>query len=413
MNILIYPHAMELGGSQLNAIEIAGGLAERGHEVTVFGPDGPLVAEVERRGLTHVSAPTPKVRPSPTVVSALCSLVRERSIDVVHGFEWPPVMEVTYGPYLLLGTAAVGTVMSMSVAPFIPVGVPLTVGTARIAQAERPRRPDVALLEPPVDLRANVPGRFGEARAALGLGTDDVVVVIVSRLALELKREGILSAIRAVGALSEALPVRLVIAGDGPCRAEVEEAAVKVNAAREREVVTLLGEVGDPRGVYDAGDVILGMGGSALRGMAFGRPIVVQGELGYWRLLEPGSLDEFLTDGWYGIGGGQDGAAVLGAILRPLLADRESRARLGAFARTVVEDRFSLEAAAAAQERRYELARRTIPSRWSQAPSMTRSFGQVAGYELRRKVARKVGRAPSDDFNTIESMTRRTARSAS
>ncbi|UXN31297.1 hypothetical protein [Glutamicibacter sp. M10] len=40
MRILIYPHDLSMGGSQLNAIELAGALRERGHEVIVYGWKG-------------------------------------------------------------------------------------------------------------------------------------------------------------------------------------------------------------------------------------------------------------------------------------------------------------------------------------------------------------------------------------
>src|SRR5205807_398251 len=35
MRIIVYPHAMEIGGSQLNAIQLAGAVRDRGHEVVV------------------------------------------------------------------------------------------------------------------------------------------------------------------------------------------------------------------------------------------------------------------------------------------------------------------------------------------------------------------------------------------
>ena len=54
MRVLVYPHAMELGGSQLNAIELAAAVGNRGHQVIVLSEDGPLVEAVHRLGLEHV-----------------------------------------------------------------------------------------------------------------------------------------------------------------------------------------------------------------------------------------------------------------------------------------------------------------------------------------------------------------------
>ncbi|HEX7805533.1 MAG TPA: glycosyltransferase family 4 protein [Cellulomonas sp.] len=411
MRILVYPHSMEMGGSQLNAVELAGAIRDRGNDVGVFGPDGPLVDAVHGRGLSHVVAPVPRVRPSPAVMRRLSEVVSRGRYDLVHAYEWPPAMEAVYGPFMRFGTPTVCTVMSMAVAPFIPPRLPLTVGTAELAELERGHRDHVSLLEPPVDTELNKPGDQRTARAELGVADSELLIVVVSRLAAQLKLEGILDAVRAVGLLASELPVRLLVAGDGPCRGEIEAEAAQVNAHHGHSIVTLTGNLADPRPAYDAADIILGMGGSALRGMAFAKPLVVQGERGYWRLLEPSSLPVFLKQGWYGIGQGDDGAQVVAAILRRLLSDPGERARLGAFSREVIEERFSLTAAASAQESLYRASIAARPSRLQWGPSLVRPLGQVAGYEVRRKIARRLGRVDADDFNSLAAMARNHKRS--
>lgn len=408
MRILLYPHSMEMGGSQKNAIDLASALTGRGHDVVVLGGDGELVDIVRERGLTYVPAPTPRLRPSPAVMRTLTRLVREEDIDVVHAFEWPPTIDAVYGPLLRLGTPVVSTIMSMAVAPFIPRRLPMTVGTEAIAAAERRRRPHVTVLEPPVDTGADHPVDAAASRARFGIAPAELLVVIVSRLAEQLKLEGILAAARAARTLAADLPVRLVVAGDGPARAAVEAAAAETNAAVGREVVTLTGNLADPRPLYDAADVVVGMGGSALRAMAFAKPLVVQGERGFFRLLDPASLPRFLEHGWYGIGDGTDGAPVLHRIVADLAADPD-RARLGAFGRRTVDERYSLTAAAAAMEALYEEVR-TAPAPPGRAPAgLAASYAAVTRHDLRHKVARRLGRpAASEDFNTISAMTRTT-----
>src|SRR4029077_20107783 len=106
-------------------------------------------------------------------------------------------------------------------------------------------------------------------------------------LASELKREGILEAVRASARLGIDIPLRMVIVGDGPARKDIELAARTTNVLVGREVVALTGSMADPRPAYAAADVVFGMGSSALRGMAFAKPLVVQGEQGFWELLAP------------------------------------------------------------------------------------------------------------------------------
>ena len=146
-----------------------------------------------------------------------------------------------------------------------------------------------------------------------------MLAVVVCRLARELKLEGLLTACRVVGQLAaEGTDIRLAIVGDGPARLVVEEEAAKANAlGTNPPAIHLVGEMVDPRPAYAAADIMLGMGGSALRGMAFGKPLIVQGEAGFWKLCDEESAPSFLAGGWYGLGDGAPGDARLRAALGP------------------------------------------------------------------------------------------------
>src|SRR5262245_12407455 len=111
MRIVVYPHDLSIGGSQINAIELAAAVRDRGHEVLVFAVPGPLADHIERLGLQLVPAADARRRPAPAVMRQLTELVRERRIDLVHGYEWPPALEAYYGPFLRRGVPAVCTVM--------------------------------------------------------------------------------------------------------------------------------------------------------------------------------------------------------------------------------------------------------------------------------------------------------------
>jgi glycosyltransferase involved in cell wall biosynthesis len=395
---------MELGGSQLNALELAAAVRDRGHQVAVVAEDGPLVSTVDSLGLEWVplAGGVSRRRPSGAVAGQLVRLARQRRLDVVHGYEWPPGIEAFFGPRLRLGVAAVCTVMSMSVAPFLPRGMPLVVGTADIQQrARRAGFAGVTLIEPPVDIRANSPSYpAGDFRQRYGLAAGVPLVVAVCRLVPDLKLEGLLAAVDAVGALSAAgQRCQLAIVGDGPSRELIAERAAASNAAAGCTATVLTGALSDPRPAYAAAELMIGMGGSALRGMAFGKPLVVQGEGGFWELLTPGSAATFLRQGWYGVGPGGDGAARLAGILRGLLADPGERARLGRYARALVVERSSLDRAAAVQEAVYADAvaeLRRLPLR-----DALRSVTGVAHYKVHRKLARMRGTARTDDFNAL------------
>jgi glycosyltransferase involved in cell wall biosynthesis len=405
LRVVVYPHSMELGGSQLNAIELAAAVRDRGHEVWVYAEEGALVARVRELGLRYVEAAAVGPRPSPVIARELGRLVRAAHADIVHGYEWPPALEA-FASTALRGTAApVVTVMSMAVAPFLPSSMPLVVGTRHIQEsvgAGRRGRTDV--IEPPVDTHANRPGQYAaEFRATHGLDPRVPTVVVVSRLARELKLEGLLTAIRAIARLATTRRVRFIVVGDGPARPEIQAAAAEANAAAGCEAVLLTGALADPRGAYDAGDVLLGMGGSALRALAFAKPLVVQGEHGFFELLTPASVGQFLENGWYGIGPGTDPVAAEDRFLAhvsPLLDDVDRRAELGSFGRELVETRFSLDHAADVQVEIYRRATAERPPVVRRAADGLVSAIGLLQYKVDRRAARRGGKAPTDDFNS-------------
>jgi glycosyltransferase involved in cell wall biosynthesis len=411
MRILVYPHAMEIGGSQTNAIELAAAVRDLGHEVVVHCSDGVLVDRLPDLGLERVPKHHSRIQPGPATAADLRRVVRERGIDIVHGYEWPPILEAYAATTALRSTACVGTVMSMSVAPCIPASVPLVVGTRAIqTETQAVRGGPVHLIEPPVDTDANTPDlRPAPPATSTGLDPTALRLVIVSRLVPDLKLEGILSAVTAVATLAETRPAQLVIVGGGSAEEQVRAAAAAVNARAGRPVVVTAGESQDPRWAYASADICLGMGGSALRAMAFGKPLVVQGEDGFFELLDERSLPGFLTHGWYGRGPGSDtGPANLLAALKPVLDDPAARSRLGGFARRTVTERFSLTAAARVQEAVYEAALETAPAPLRTATEAVRSAAALTGYKLRRRAERLRGTSATDDFNA---RTRTAARS--
>jgi glycosyltransferase involved in cell wall biosynthesis len=404
VRILVYPHSMEIGGSQLNAVQLAGAVRDRGHEVMVLSEPGPLVDLVRNTGLEHLEIPLNRRRPSPGVLGRLVRLVHERRVDIVHGHEWPPVIEAFFGPGLRLRTPVVGTVMSMSVAPFLPRTVPLLVGTEQIrgaALAAGHRR--VALLEPPVDTDGDNPSIDGGIfRAQQGIDPDEFLVTMICRLVPELKLEGLLASCDAIGELGRTgYGVRLVIVGDGPARKVVAERGRKANAIAGRQIVLLTGEIADPRPAYAAADVVVGQGGSALRGTAFGKPLVVVGEDGFSELLTPDSVSIFLQQGWYGLGPGSLGSGVpaLTLALERLIRSPELRHQLGAYGRQLALERFSLHRAARVQEAEYLTALRERVAGGPLVGDLIRSAAGVLSSKLWRKYQRWHGSAPVDDGN--------------
>jgi L-malate glycosyltransferase len=352
VKVLVCPCSLNLGGSEINAVDLAAAVQQRGHEAVVFGRPGPLAGRARDMGLRVVFAHTSlRLRPSPLAARELRDVVRRERPDIVHAYEGYTCTEAFYAVGPRRRAALVGTLYTMSVDPFIPRTFPAIAGTAALEAELLHERPPAAVfrLDPPVDIVANSPDpadglRF---RAAHGIGAEESVVAIVSRLDLWLKMDSLTDAITAAGTLAADRPVRLVIVGDGMARETLTRRAEAVNAAHGRQVVIMAGPMVDPVPAYRAADVVIGMGTSVLRGMATGKPSVLVGELGFVEIIRPDTIAPFLQQGFWGVGTGEGGAARLHRVLAEVLdLPGSEQAALGDFGRRFVTERFGLERSA-------------------------------------------------------------------
>lgn len=346
MRLLVYPHDLAIGGSQINAIDLAAGVAAAGHDVIVYGVPGPLVSYIEERGLKFVPASPLRYRPAPSRIAQIAAIALRERIDLIHAYEWPPCLDAYFGAGLL-GVPLVCTVLSMDVMPHVPASVPLIMGTAQLGrEAGRIQHGSVWVMEPPVDTERDNPAIDGSGfREMNGVSDNELLVVTVSRLALDLKLDALVRAIDAADLLAEHFPLKLILVGDGASREALTARAHAVNLRHGRKVIALPGSERDPRAAYAAADLVIGMGSSALRALAIGRPVVVQGEQGFSEIFEPATLPLFLEQGFYGVAEGSAGAARLASQIEGLLRDRERMEELGHFGRQVVAERFSLKRA--------------------------------------------------------------------
>jgi glycosyltransferase involved in cell wall biosynthesis len=366
MRLLVGLNHLELGGCQLNALDFAVAARDRGHHVTAFaayrGTPGPLAEMVRSAGLPlllfHQARPgQDHILTRRDLARYLSGTVARERIDLVHAYEPSLILDSFYGPHLSLGVPLVGTIYGNFVPWWLPRYVPLVAGARDIAdKAAGHFSPPPTVIEPPVDTDANAPGAAdgGEFRRTHDLGSDTVFVV-VSRLEPSMKADGIELAINAVGALDDP-GVRLVVVGEGPSFATHKASADRVNAALGRNAVIMAGPLVDPRPAYAAADITLGMGGSALRAMAFGKPLIVLGVRGFAKTLRPATAQEFLLRGFFGVGDGDLDPRPLASHMRELASQPGLRFELGAFGRQLIVDRFSLKAASAALEDVYARA---------------------------------------------------------
>lgn len=184
-----------------------------------------------------------------------------------------------------------------------------------------------------------------EFREALGVRPDDVLVGIVGSLS-PVKRHELL--FDAVAALALRVPnVKLVVAGDGPSRLDLEQ-AVRTAGIAQRTRFT--GWIDDVPGLLSALDLFVccsaaeGMSNAVLEAMASALPIIATAVGDNAHLIRDGVEGRILTD---------PRPAFLAAAMEHLIRKPESARRLGQAARVRARS-FDFASSVAAYESFYE-----------------------------------------------------------
>lgn len=331
------------------------------------------------------------------VSAALTRTVRERRVDLVHAYEYSVALDALFGPTLRLGVPLVTTIYGMTVPRWLPRGCEVIVGTRELVDHVAAFREPPTLIEPPVNTDVDDPAAVdGRAfRKAYGIADDEILIAIVSRLEPDMKQEGVVRSIQALAALNDPR-LRLVVVGDGPSYQHIAQEAAKANALLGSQAVVLTGSMTDPRPAYAAADIALGMGGSALRAMAFGRPLIVLGIKGFSRACTPDTIDYFLHAGFYGIGDGDQSVEPLVHQLQEVIANPRLRQERGEWSRALVLDRFSLKRAAHTLAEVYERAmsrRATLAGRLGDAARVAvhKTVADLTPPSARRRIRRLLG----------------------
>lgn len=347
MKILIFGHRLEVGGTQVNAIELSAYLRDVcGHQVTYFASAGPMKDLLDNAGINFVPIPDTKSHPSVARMRVIDDIIRSERPDVVHIWDWPQWLDAFLGIQLYRQVPVVVTCMSMVVPSLLPKKALTTFGTPDLVEQARAagfRRAE--LIVPPVDVKLNAPDAIDPAafRKQFGIAEQDVLVVTVSRLTDWMKSESIRRTMEAVRVLGSDRRLRFAVVGDGTAMGDLEQVARQVNAELGRDAIIFSGALLDPRPGYAAADIVVGMGGSAMRGMAFSKPVIVVGEFGFSDLFSPKTEEYFTFNGMYGLGDGSPSNDHLTAELKQLLDSPQERIALGDFSRRYVERHYSID----------------------------------------------------------------------
>lgn len=179
-----------------------------------------------------------------------------------------------------------------------------------------------------------------QARHSLGIGPDQPVVLALGRLSEEKGHTSLIDAVACLRSQRQALP-RILIAGDGPLRSELEARIVRLELQQH---IQLLGRRSDTADLLAAADVFVQpsryepLSLSVLEAMSAGLPVIG---------ARIGGIPDLIRDNDSGLLVPPNDATALAAALALLIDDEQLRQRLGDSAGRRVRRHFSPEQAVA------------------------------------------------------------------
>jgi glycosyltransferase involved in cell wall biosynthesis len=320
-------------GGEVQVFLLMEGLRRRGHRSLLVCPPGSAAAaEAGRRGIDTALLPLASDLDLPSVLRAARLLARRRP-DLVHLHTGRATWLGGLAARLARVPALTTRRMDRKVAPgwktrlvyrqLVRRAVAISPAVARRLEEGGVARGSVRVIPSAVDPRglaaSDAPATL---RSRLGLDGEAFVVLVLAAL---VPRKGIDVLIDAFAGLRAAVPrARLLVAGEGPERAALEERARRAELG---ESALFLGRRDDKGDLLALCDVLAlpsrqeGLGVAALEAMAAARPVVAS---------RVGGLAEAVEHGRTGLLVPPDDPRALEEALARLAADPELRAALGA-----------------------------------------------------------------------------------
>ena len=331
---------LAVGGAQETALAYCSQLDPARWATTLVtgrerSPEGDMFDEAARRGVSVLTVPSLRRRINPvTDMRALIELVRlfrrERP-DIVHTHSSkaglvgrlaariagvPVVVHTVHGWSFHEGMSPVARAVAVRIerlaARWTSTLVVVADHDAEIGSEKGIGRwGQYALVRSAVDVEAlrRAAGSRAEARAALGIPEGVPVLGTVTRLCRQKDPTTLLEAARRV--VDSRPDARLVVVGDGPMRADVEQLIDELDL---RPHVSLLGPRTDVAALLPGFDAFVlsslweGLPRVVIEAMAVGVPVVA---------TDVGGIDEAVTDGVSGLlATAGDAEALAGAVLR-------------------------------------------------------------------------------------------------
>ena len=344
-----------LGGGQTAVLLLAENLDRRLFEVLVCSAgDGPLVDEVQNRGLTHIPVPLSKSF-SLRTVNRIAAALNKNGIQILHthggiaGFygRWaarrsrtPVIVHTLHGiHYLHYRNPLLRSLYIFQERIFsrFTDGL-ILVSRADLGQAKKHKLgPEGKMFVIPNGIDLKVKENFEDIqkkRRAWGWEPDQPVIGTVARLH---RQKGVLYLVQAAEKVLGAFPgAKIVVVGEGPLGQKLRKKAARMGLENS---FLFLGERKDAAELIPLFDVFVlpslweGLPFVLVEAAALGKPIIATAVDGVTEIVEQGKTGVLVP--------AKDPQALADAIVR-LVRDKDSALRLAERAKAMIPPRFPL-----------------------------------------------------------------------
>jgi len=351
------------GGMKEHVLELACGLAARGHDVEFAAPDDTDIAGAARaRGFTVHSVPIvskPNPVQDPRAVRMLQRIIYDGRYDIVHahgfkagfigrlavrlsGIGVRPFVVTAHTHVLTRSTTSAATrwqlrTVERSLERYVTRYIAVSDSVAReLLEAYNMPAEKVAVVHDSIDLAPfEQPRDRAAARLALGVGVDAPVVGLAASFSAH---KGIRDLIDAVPEIARRVPgVRVVIGGSGALESQLRSQATAVGC---NDSIVWPGHVIDMPRFLAALDVFV----SPVRSETFGVALIEAAAAGVPTVAtRVGAVTEFVLDGVTGLLVDPNDSEALAQAIVGLLDDRRTAAKLADRARERVRTEYSAQ----------------------------------------------------------------------
>lgn len=334
-------------GGQEQALLLMAGLQKRGHNVELVAVrDAAIALRAQAAGI-RVHAVSDSMRRIGAARRIRKLVAGEKRFDIVHGNEAHALTAAwlarSHRHVPLVAARRVAFPLSrsrISLARYGAASKILAVSEAARKQLLAAGLPSdrIEIVCDGVEMPGKIPTETREkARKRWGFVPEEIVMECVAALTEEKGHALLIEAFAKLRARPGGGLLRLLLAGDGRLRPQLEQRA---RDAGVQSAVVFAGFVPDVEAVYAAGDLFVfpslqeGAGSSVLRAMAFGLPAVA---------LKRGGVGEIIEDGRNGVLTPEATPEGLAQAVERVLADRPLMDRLSRAGRESVAQHYSAE----------------------------------------------------------------------